>query len=365
MKRTGVILTAMIVCAALYCASATAQSSLPFDPMAQRIVLALAPEKGETAVLRYDPTVMPELEKATRTRLESRGVKVQSLAYGPAEKFEELLARTDIYVWLPTQAGRAPEPDQAAALGRWLDVGRGRQIHFHWADGTRAVDGGNAAHNDAYDRAYLRALDVNYAELDRRMEAAIQRMRSAEVRVTTPAGTDLRFRIGERPVTKQNGDASPAAMKRARVRIDREIELPAGVLRVAPVEESVGGWMVIPRARIHGAVVEGIRLRFEKGVVQEIQATKNEAALRSYLPAGSVLRRFREFAVGLNLDLLTPRGSDAVAYYGYGSGVVRLSLGDNTELGGNVRGGAVHWFFFPDAKVFIGSELLVNHVAKP
>ena len=43
-----------------------------------------------------------------------------------------------------------------------------------------------------------------------------------------------------------------------------------------------------------------------------------------------------------------------IPYYGYGSGIVRLSLGDNTELGGAVGGGYVRWNFFPDASVFVG-----------
>jgi hypothetical protein len=41
-------------------------------------------------------------------------------------------------------------------------------------------------------------------------------------------------------------------MRTARVRVDREIELPAGVVRVAPIEESVTGRIVIPSARSQG-----------------------------------------------------------------------------------------------------------------
>ena len=47
-------------------------------------------------------------------------------------------------------------------------------------------------------------------------------------------------------------------------------------------------------------------------------------------------------------------------YYGYGAGVVRLSLGDNTELAGNVRGGYVAWMFFPDTTVTAGGETIVK-----
>jgi len=348
-----------LICAVLLVAGALAaaqgtSSKLPFEAMAEHIVTALRPDKGEAAILRFDSQVLPELEAATRAALEKLGVKVESIAYGPVENFDGKLTQTDIYVWLPTQPGRPTEPDQAQALGRWLDGARGRQIHFHWGDGTRALDSVNGRHDAAFDRVYLAALDIDYAALNREQDQAIAKLRGGEVRVTTPQGTDLRFRLGDRPVTKQNGDASREAMKKARTRIDREIELPAGAIRVAPLEESVNGRIVIPGARIAGTRIANIRLQFTNGKITDVTAGTNEPALRSYLSEASGLRQFREFALGFNPKLHAPLGSPWVAYYGYGAGMVRLSLGDNSELGGNVRGGAVHWFFFP------GTDITVN-----
>jgi len=40
--------------------------------------------------------------------------------------------------------------------------------------------------------------------------------------------------------------------------------------------------------------------------------------------------------------------------------VVRMSLGDNEELGGSVRGGGRRWFFFPDATVEAGGQVIVE-----
>lgn len=37
-----------------------------------------------------------------------------------------------------------------------------------------------------------------------------------------------------------------------------------------------------------------------------------------------------------------------------------MSLGDNEELGGTVRGGAVRWNFFTDATVRAGNLVLVR-----
>ena len=49
-----------------------------------------------------------------------------------------------------------------------------------------------------------------------------------------------------------------------------------------------------------------------------------------------------------------------IPYYGYGAGVVRLSLGDNSELGGSVKGGYVRWNFFVDTTVTAGAQVWIK-----
>ena len=331
-----------------------------YDRMARQIVKSLKPARGERVILRFDPGTLPEVERATRRLLEEAGTQVKSLPYGPATGFEQELGRTDIYVWLPAGPAAVTPADQANLLARWLDSGRGRQIHFHWGDGTRATDGFNGEHTAPYDRLYLEALDIDYAALDRHMEQAIAWLRSGEVRVTTPAGTDIRFRVGDRPFCKQNGDGSKARMASARVRIDREIELPSGALRVAPLEETVNGVVVIPVARVGNAEARDIRLEFEKGVLTRASSSTSQQALMSYLDSGPGLKRFRELGIGFNPRLMTPPGERWVAYYGYGAGAVRLGLGDNSELGGNARGFPIRWLFFMDATVKAGGQVVVE-----
>jgi hypothetical protein len=70
-------------------------------------------------------------------------------------------------------------------------------------------------------------------------------------------------------------------------------------------------------------------------------------------------RAFREFALGFNPLLAVPERTPWIPYYGYGAGVVRLSLGDNSELGGTVGGGYVRWNFFTDTTVTVGDEVWV------
>ena len=70
-------------------------------------------------------------------------------------------------------------------------------------------------------------------------------IRNNKVRVLTSEGTDIEFRIGNRPVTMQDGNASSKREQKITL-IDREIELPAGAVRVAPLEETVNGKIVFP-----------------------------------------------------------------------------------------------------------------------
>ena len=85
--------------------------------------------------------------------------------------------------------------------------------------------------------------------------------------MTTPLGTDIRFRIGDRPVNRQDGDASKARTDHGVILIDREIEIPAGAVRVAPLEETVRGTIAFPPSQWNGDPVTGLKLEFVEGRV--------------------------------------------------------------------------------------------------
>ena len=103
-----------------------------------------------------------------------------------------------------------------------------------------------------------------------------------------------------------------------------------------------------------------MRLPFVKGKVTEVNATMNKDSVVAELNAGGdAAYSFREFALGFNPLLKVPADHKWIPYYGYGAGVVRLSLGDNSELGGNVKGNYVRWNFFTNATVKVNGEAWV------
>jgi len=152
---------------------------------------------------------------------------------------------TDVFIWLP-ELDLNSQPVLNREVAEWLDAGHGRSVHFHWQSGSYPIDFLGLPAQDVIDRIYLNALDVSTTDLARKHARATGLLRSGPVRVTTPEGTDITFEIGDRPFCSQIGDASRARMKSAGIRIDREVELPAGVLRVAPIEASANGSIFLP-----------------------------------------------------------------------------------------------------------------------
>ncbi len=346
-----------------------------YESIADLLLARMDLQPGEEVLLvaqagRWDP-LLPLLQsgvaEAGATDLGAVDVFGMPVAAAHPRPFADELAATDASGWrealdgvelavmLPGAVPTEADVDVYRALQDVLRAGRGRTIHFHW-EGATAMDGATLAVDGEVDRTYQAALlETDYEALGEAQRAFESALRGGQVRVTTPAGTDLSFRVEDRPVTRQDGDASAARAATARNLIDREVELPAGAVRVAPVLSSVRGTIVFPPAVWGGERVEGLRVRFEEGRVVEASADLGiEGFERETSAAGEAGRSFRELALGFNPLLAVPESSDPwIPYYGYGAGVVRLSLGDNTELGGAVGGGYVRWNFFTDATVEI------------
>lgn len=349
--------------------------ALDYPALAERLVAQMALQPGEKVLLlSYPGEFEPLLPLLRQGVIRAGGIDLgswQVLADVPAgldrsaarKAFLPLLREVDLAVMLP---GAAPTDPEYGAMQDVLREGRGRTIHFHWtAGGTPSaypVPGHPLPAREVIDATYQKAVlhsDCKaIGEAQKRFAAAL---RSGEVRVTTPEGTDLRFRAGDRPVNLQDGDASAARSRTAKVLIDREIEIPCGAIRVAPLEETVEGTIAFPPGRWADRDVEGLVLRFEKGRIVAVHARSGQDAVEAELQEGGEgARSFRELALGFNPELAVPAETPWIPYYGYGAGVVRLSLGDNSELGGNVTGGYVRWNLFTDATLTAGGQTWVR-----
>jgi len=376
--------------------------TLDYPAIAKRLVQQLALKPGERVLSIAHPGTFDDLLPYVRYEvMRAGGVDlgvVEVLREPVPESFDAAVLRTgarearahykamfrdvDAAIMMP---GANTSHPAYLAMQDWLKddltAHRGRRtIHFHWIENGSAypIAGQPLPPRPEMDASYQRALlQTDYTALgavERKFAAALK---TGEVHITSPGGTDLRFRAGDRPANLQDGDASAARAAQGRVLVDHEIELPAGVVRVAPIEDTVDGVIAFPPSQWDGRPVEGLKLRFAKGRVVDISAASGKDAVEAELrragdaAAGSgQARSFREFALGFNPLLAVPARAPWIPYYGYGAGVVRLSLGDNTELGGTVAAPAgepayVRWNFFTDLTVTIGATAWVRNGQLP
>ncbi len=359
-------------------ADAKASNELDFDALANLLMERMDLQLGETVLLvgvpgRFEPLI-PALKNRVDSSLgeylgaisivdpqpeEWSTAFVEAASDLSDEELKEYLKQVDIGIMLP---GATPNDKVYGMIQDNLNEGIGRTIHFHWA-GAFGFNGLEIEVTPEVDQFYQEVLlTTNYNQLARNQKGFEEAMREKVINVTTPGGTDVSFSIGDRPVTKQSGDASAATATMARNLIDREMELPSGAIRVAPIETSVNGKIAFPDALWDTTMVKGLVLTFEKGKVSDLSADSGIEAVQQVMDrAGESARSFREFALGMNPKLAIPEENPWIPYYGYGAGVVRLSLGDNSELGGDVTGGFVRWNFFIDATVKVGDEVWVEN----
>ncbi len=176
-------------------------------------------------------------------------------------------------------------------------------------------------------------------ELRRRVERASERLAAGqELRVTSPAGTDVRYRLGAFPVIGEYGYTDTPG---------RWDHWPSGFVFTGAYEDGVEGTVVLAPGDIVCAfrryVQSPVRLTIERGYVTGVHGDHLDAALlRNYLDKfDDKARAISHIGWGLNeradwhhmaiADAQRELGMDALSFYGN----VLFSTGPNTELGGD------------------------------
>lgn len=172
-----------------------------------------------------------------------------------------------------------------------------------------------------------RTLSGGYSVIAQRCEKFAELLSGADqVRVTTPAGTELSFSLQGRKgyadtgIIRAKGDFS---------------NLPAGEAYAAPVEGTAQGRLVVDGSMAGiGEIHTPIMMTVKDGYVTEItggqEAEKLEAILRPY---GKEARNIAELGIGLN-ELAQITGyilEDEKVL-----GTVHVAIGDNSNFGGEV-----------------------------
>jgi hypothetical protein len=368
------------------------QNTIPYRAIAERIVAQLMLQPGEEVISVAMPGYMNEFAPHIRYAvMKAGGVDLgvidalktpyladwdqQTLRAGLAasiKAYEKLLENVEVGIMMP---GVNPAHPAYKAMQNLLVDKKGprRTIHFHWTDpygplgsdlglsGVTIMPGHPAPAMQTIDMVYQNAiLNTDYQALAAHQDRFIAAMRKGVTRVTTPLGTDISFEVRDRNVVQQNGVASAAFVMGKTTLVDREIEIPPGVIRVAPVESTVNGVIAYGPSRWSARSVEGAKVTFKNGQVTDVSATKGVEFMRAELDAQpDSVKFFREMGLGFNPLLTVPERDPWIPYHGYGAGVVRLGIGNNTEIGGPVTGASYsRWRdLFIDCTIALNGEV--------
>ena len=361
-----------------------------WDAIAQHLVsrsLRLRP--GERVVYSVDPYLHPELVDAVRDavleagaieqasmlqwtprlagRRGVRGVNADPAAARREDRAHlELFATADVFIWLPHDIFR---PGSVTALHtEWiLSRWRGRGLHFHWFPDF-GTDPANPLHSAIF-RMYERAiLELDYSAHAARQRKLVDAIRGKQLHLTTPDGTDLRFKLeAEGWYHLNDGDASHDKSLRATCARDREEELPCGAVRTIPRPDSATGIVSFRRGqttRGHGCdlgrFTTHLDLVFQNGRITELRAGDKQAEADLLWQAQTGDRdRLSEVVFGTNPLLQALPEAHLPPYWGFGEGVARLHLGDNTESGGSFESSQISELFITDATIDVDGEPLI------
>ena len=191
-----------------------------------------------------------------------------------------------------------------------------------------------------------------------------------EIRITNPAGTDLKVRLTDR-FHKNFGDASKARQHERKSARDREEEIPCGCFRTIPVQDSVNGTIAFTGGFGFPAygfgldfdpfVARGLRIHFSDGRIRRLETDGDQAALdRLWAEQTGDKDRLGEIVLGCNPLLRPVAGSGFPPYYGFGEGYLRLTIGENVESGGSNRSSLHRWLFLLDATITVRGKTLIE-----
>jgi aminopeptidase len=140
--------------------------------------------------------------------------------------------------------------------------------------------------------------------------------------------------------------------------------MPDGEIFTGPVESSAQGRVYFSYPAIEGGrEVEGIRLSFKDGKVDQATAEKNEEFLRKTLDTDTGAKYIGELAIGTN-EAIT-RFTNEILFDEKIGGSFHMALGAGYPESGSLNKSAIHWDMICDLRnggeIWVDDDLLYKN----
>ena len=231
----------------------------------------------------------------------------------------------------PQHGAEPPAPVAAALAEADAFLAPTTKSLSHTRARSDATDGGvrGATLPGITEEVFTAGLDADYDAIAAECADILEAVGDAdEIRVTSPQGTDITFRPGERPWNDDTGVVhEPGAFS----------NLPAGEVFVSP-ESADGTYVVDGTIRPHGLLAESRTVTFE---VENGQVTDvDDDAVRGELEeaaaeAGRDAYNLAELGIGTNVGVTDLVGS--VLLDEKAGGTVHIAVGDDAGIGGDTE----------------------------
>lgn len=244
---------------------------------------------------------------------------------------------------VPAKSRQAYDKYYSHPVHHDIRVGKTKWVVLRYPSPSMAQQAGMST--EAFENFYFDVCTLDYAKMDKAMDALKSLMdKTDKVRLVSP-NTDLTFSI------KGIGSEKCSGLR----------NIPDGEVYSAPIKDSVNGYITFNAPSIeNGIKFENVRLEFKDGKI--INATANYTKeLNDILDTDEGARYIGEFSLGVNPYITKPMGD--ILFDEKISGSIHFTPGSCYDDAYNGNISAIHWdMVLVQTKEFGGGEIYFDDV---
>lgn len=280
-----------------------------------------------------------------------------TLAEYPAHMIE-LFKEVDYQISLPGSEDfksifKDADPKRAALLGSYSDrLVNDLSAQTHFSDinvgfPTKQVAETSGIDFSTYEKMHWAAVKADGSSMAAKGTQIMTLLKGAKnVKITSKAGTNLTFSMGDRLVFADDGILSEEE-RNSKIMFARYAFLPGGWMDFAPVESSVNGTVVIPQMRCNYEPVLNTSFTVKNGVLENYKASQGgECFVKDMAPHSGDKHTVSIFTLGLNPEMKVIQNDKTDFRSNISAGFLTMTIGgNNSQYNGIVK--ATGGFSFP------------------